>query len=85
MLRAVLPTAPDSSWLDDAACQDVDAELFFSQDEFQQQQALAVCAGCPVRRECLDHALATGEHYGIWGGTREGERRRLMRDRQRAA
>lgn len=74
-----------TSWQADAACAEVDADLFFSQDEELQQEALAVCASCPVRRECLEHALAHGEHYGIWGGTREGERRRLMRQQQRAA
>ncbi len=82
MLSAVVPEP--TSWQADAACHDVDADLFFSLDEREQQQALAVCASCPVRRECLEHAIANGEHYGIWGGTREGERRRLMRDHRAA-
>lgn len=84
MLSAVL-AEPTTSWQAEAACHDADAEPFFSQDERVQQQALEICAGCPVRRECLEHALAHGEQYGIWGGTREGERRRLMRERRRAA
>ena len=83
MLSAVVPEP--TSWQAEAACHDADAELFFSLEEGDQQQALAICASCPVRRECLEHAIAQGEQYGIWGGTREGERRRLMRDRSRAA
>jgi WhiB family transcriptional regulator, redox-sensing transcriptional regulator len=83
VLTAVVPDP--AGWQADAACHDADAELFFSLDEARQQEALAMCAECPVRRECLEHALANGEQYGIWGGLREGERRRLMRERTRAA
>lgn len=39
--------------------------------------ARSVCIGCPVRRECLTHALEFDE-VGVWGGTtdlqREGAR-----------
>lgn len=27
-----------------------------------------VCYACPVRRECLQHAMDTCEDHGIWGG-----------------
>jgi WhiB family transcriptional regulator, redox-sensing transcriptional regulator len=83
VLRAVAPEP--QAFFDDAACQDVDVEVFFSQDESLQQEALELCSACPVRRECLEHALYQGEQYGIWGGTREGERRRISRERRRAA
>ncbi len=36
--------------------------------------AKALCARCPVRRECAAHALEMGEPYGVWGGFTEGER-----------
>ena len=36
--------------------------------------AKGICAGCPVRRPCLDHALRYRE-IGIWAGTTEAERR----------
>jgi WhiB family redox-sensing transcriptional regulator len=41
--------------------------------------AIAVCAGCRVREECLELALrnwAVGQH-GVWGGTVAAERDRL--------
>jgi hypothetical protein len=41
--------------------------------------AIAVCAGCRVREECLELALrnwAVGQH-GVWGGTVPAERDRL--------
>jgi hypothetical protein len=42
----------------------------------QVAAAKAVCAGCPVRAECLAEALARIP-YGIAGGLTESERRRL--------
>jgi hypothetical protein len=30
--------------------------------------AIAMCTACPVRQECLDHALANHEQEGVWGG-----------------
>jgi WhiB family redox-sensing transcriptional regulator len=35
-----------------------------------------------VREECLDYALATGQKFGVWGGTSERERRALRRLRR---
>jgi hypothetical protein len=39
-------------------------------------EALAVCARCPVRGDCDRHATETGEQYGIWGGQLETDRSR---------
>ena len=72
-------------WREDAACRDADPELFFAHDDATTQRAIAICAGCPVRTACLEHALAAGERHGIWGGTTEHDRRQLMRHRRRAA
>lgn len=40
----------------------------------REQRAKDVCAGCPVRRPCLDQAVASGERYGVWGGLSADER-----------
>ncbi|HEX9520350.1 MAG TPA: WhiB family transcriptional regulator [Streptosporangiaceae bacterium] len=37
-----------------------------------------ICTRCPVRVKCLEFALATQQAYGIWGGTSEEERRRIL-------
>jgi hypothetical protein len=45
--------------------------------------AIAVCAGCPVRGECLELALRSwtiGQH-GVWGGTVPAEREELRAGR----
>lgn len=44
-----------------------------------EDEAKAVCAGCPVRGECLQYALAAPEDHGIWGGL-DPEERQLLRD-----
>ena len=41
----------------------------------QVQRAIAVCAGCTVRPECLDFAMTARREYGVWGGTSDAERR----------
>ena len=56
------------------------AELFFPISEADTERiaaAKALCGRCPVRQECLEHALHNGEDYGIWGGLTEGERREV--------
>ena len=37
-------------------------------------EAKALCAACPVRAECLEFALETGQVHGIWGGLTAQER-----------
>ncbi|MBT3155155.1 WhiB family transcriptional regulator [Streptomyces sp. CHD11] len=72
------------SWRSGAACRTADPELFFPIGTsgpalMQTEQAKAVCRGCPVREQCLDWALETGQSIGVWGGTSETERRTLRR------
>ena len=40
-----------------------------------ERKAKALCARCPVRRECLSYALKRNEDHGIWGGTLPSERK----------
>lgn len=42
------------------------------------QAALAICATCPVKRECLAASLA--ETTGVWGGTVPAEREEMRGD-----
>lgn len=73
---------PDRSWQERAACQDRDAETFFSIEPAAVRRALALCARCDVRAECLAQAMARREIFGVWGGTTETERRREFRRRR---
>jgi WhiB family transcriptional regulator, redox-sensing transcriptional regulator len=73
------------SWRDQAACRDVvraDYDPFFADTTAGQLEAIAICATCPVRDDCLTFAVRTGQQYGIWGGQPEQTIRRLIaRDR----
>jgi WhiB family transcriptional regulator, redox-sensing transcriptional regulator len=40
----------------------------------RELRAKAVCESCPVRAECLDHAVSSGERHGVWGGLTADER-----------
>jgi WhiB family transcriptional regulator, redox-sensing transcriptional regulator len=73
------------SWRQDAACRDLDPNLFFPPSDEEAAPAKAVCATCPVREECLEYALVTRQDDGVWGGLDETERKRLRRRRQAAA
>ena len=63
-----------------AACRHADPELFFPVSASgpsldQVTQAKAICAGCPVRQQCLAFAMDTRQDHGVWGGMSEEERR----------
>jgi WhiB family transcriptional regulator, redox-sensing transcriptional regulator len=72
------------NWRDRAACLGTDTELYFPVSTAGAEQAKMLCQQCPVITQCLDWALTTGQHDGIWGGRTEDERRTLRRARQRA-
>jgi WhiB family transcriptional regulator, redox-sensing transcriptional regulator len=73
------------NWLHDAACRGMELSIFYRPDNERgasarrhDLRAKAICADCPVRRSCLEWALATPEPYGVWGGMTPDERRQLQ-------
>jgi WhiB family redox-sensing transcriptional regulator len=77
-------------WQEDAACKGQPLDLFFDpegrepegQKEARHKKAKAICAGCPVRTQCLDYAIGQPEKYGRWNldeDERAHERRRRMK------
>jgi WhiB family redox-sensing transcriptional regulator len=66
-------------WQERALCAQTDPEAFFPEKGGSTREAKLICAGCEVRAECLEYALAFDERFGIWGGLSERERRRLKR------
>ncbi|MET9701012.1 WhiB family transcriptional regulator [Streptomyces sp. NPDC006529] len=78
------PTLHQWEWQADAACRDLGPNRFFhpagergEEREGRDEAAKRVCAVCPVRSACLEHALRTHEPFGVWGGLTEDERREL--------
>lgn len=70
------------NWWPLANCRGIDPELFHPARGESCEAARAVCAGCVVREECLQHALDNGERLGVWGGLSERERRKLRAARR---
>ena len=62
--------------------------LFFPENESDRADGSAICAGCPVRAECLAEGMCPVPgyqeqlEYGIWGGLVQRERKRTY-DRSR--
>jgi WhiB family transcriptional regulator, redox-sensing transcriptional regulator len=59
-------------WMDDAACADHNPDTWFPSvtghgGTRQVADAAAVCARCPVARQCAE--LSGGAAYGVWAGT----------------
>lgn len=68
------------NWRNAARCRTDDADELFVTGA-QQREAREFCRACPVRTECLAHALDEGVEFGVWGGMTERERRALLRSR----
>lgn len=81
------PTVMIGPWINHGLCVGVeDPEIFFpSRAPGQADRAKAICAGCPVQRECRRYALKAPEEFGVWGGLDEVERAEIRRRRLAAA
>jgi WhiB family transcriptional regulator, redox-sensing transcriptional regulator len=77
-------TGRAGDWRASGACLHADPDLFFPISAVgravdQIARAKAICAGCPVRRECLEFAYINAPVQGVWGGTTLDERQRTRR------
>jgi WhiB family redox-sensing transcriptional regulator len=75
----------NATWRQHAACRGIDPDVFHPVSEEDAEEAKAICALCPVRQPCLEHALVNREREGVWGGLTDRERRRLIRQRRKSA
>ena len=65
-LGSVLDAAPRAGL--DLPCRSGNADLWFAEAPADLERAKALCAGCPIRVECLAGALRRAEPWGVWGG-----------------
>lgn len=86
--RLPKPLFESYEWQERGACRNADPDRFFVEDGClpshrmaREREAKALCAACPVLRECLRHALTVREPFGVWGGLSSAERDRLIHDR----
>jgi WhiB family transcriptional regulator, redox-sensing transcriptional regulator len=75
-------------WEASAACAQIGGGMWDTADGPHVFEAIAICATCPVRQQCLDDALAregrkkARYRAGIWGGLGPAERARLARTKE---
>ena len=72
----------DTECMSIGKCKDLSPSIFFPSDGVGVQAAQRICAECPVSEACLQYALEERVDHGVWGGTSERERRRMLRRRR---
>ena len=77
--------AIDTNWMSIGNCADKPPSLFFPSDGVGVEAARRICADCPVKAPCLEYALEQRIDHGVWGGTSERERRRILKRRRETA
>jgi WhiB family redox-sensing transcriptional regulator len=55
---------------------------FFPSDGVGVEAAKRVCETCAVKERCLEYALENRIDHGVWGGTSERQRRRILKKRK---
>lgn len=78
-MREMIPSEQERPWVTDSACIGFEVKIFFPGADGDARPALRICENCPVRAECLEYALESRQRYGVWGGTTERQRRRILR------
>lgn len=77
---------PEQVWWRQARCNigtGALLDLFFSEQLDDIALAKAFCQECPVRRPCLQGALARREPWGVWGGELIAQGKVLAQKRKR--
>jgi WhiB family redox-sensing transcriptional regulator len=73
------PYPAPPGWRRAALCLGQDPEIWYPIDA-GGVEAVAICAACPVRLDCLGWPLEHNERDGIWGGVSARGRRRIRAD-----
>ena len=77
-----------TDWRTHAACADSDPNdwVWINSNKIKDARKAAplkrICATCPVAAQCLDYALDNRIDHGVWGGTSERQRRRMLKGRR---
>jgi WhiB family redox-sensing transcriptional regulator len=86
------PAIPDLTWMATGSCRGYPTDWWIPNHDGQRgvtmpapsDKAVRLCTTCPVRTQCLEHAIQHHEH-GYWGGTTDRRRERIRRERTRAS
>lgn len=73
----------NTTWMANGNCAHRDPSTFFPSDGVGVDSARKICEDCPVAEPCLEYALTNRIDHGVWGGTSERQRRRILKERQK--
>ncbi len=69
----------EAAWMAEGICRNHPPATFFPSDGVGVERARKICATCPAKEPCLEYALTNRIDHGVWGGTSERERRRILK------
>ena len=72
----------ETDWMAEGNCRTEPPATFFPNDGVGVEVAKRICQGCPVTETCLEYALTNRIDHGVWGGTSERQRRRILKARR---
>lgn len=72
----------DNEWMVRGNCRFEPPATFFPSDGVGVEIAKRICETCPTKEPCLEYALAHRIDHGVWGGTSERQRRRILKKRK---
>jgi WhiB family redox-sensing transcriptional regulator len=72
----------ETTWMATGNCRNHPPAVFFPSDGVGVDRARRICGSCPVATQCLEYALTNRIDHGVWGGTSERERRRILKRRR---
>ncbi len=72
----------DNDWMARGNCRFEPPATFFPSDGVGVEVAKRICETCSVKEPCLEYALAHRIDHGVWGGTSERQRRRILKKRK---
>jgi WhiB family redox-sensing transcriptional regulator len=82
------PIHSNWEWQEEGVCRSFETNTFFLENSLRGKKksqkekiAVSICNTCPVKMQCLEHALNTPEIYGVWGGMTEEQRHQILRKR----
>lgn len=94
-MAASFDLSPIEEWQDQAACRGYPTAWWYAGQtetgQIEHRRALAICAGCDVKGQCLESSLRlppNQREHGIWAGYGPKARRRILaarRNRERVA
>ena len=71
-----------TEWMANGLCAEKHPSIFFPSDGVGVEKARKICNECPMQTPCLEYALRNRIDHGVWGGTSERQRRRILKERR---